>query len=155
LAEHVEIHEVSQQVSDNIAATAGPAVTEEWDAAWDSDDKESTEPKTGSGTASVVGNQKHTADEEEDAIDDDAWGWGDEPIVSTEQSKQEVTQSEDQIDREQGRNHAVTLKENYWTSSMPKPVYDTIVNIYEDGVKLAKSENTPSKLLASPILTNG
>lgn len=150
MAEHVEIHEVSQQISDDIAATSRPVVTEEWDAAWDSDEKESPHPKTGSGTSPSIGNQKHS-EIDDDVVDDDAWGWGDETTDSTDQSKLEENQPEEPKHLEEDRNHAVTLKENYWTSSMPKHVYDTIVNIYEDGVKLAKTEDTPSKLLVFHI----
>ena len=139
---------MSQQESEDIAATSGPAVTEEWDAAWDSDEQESSDPKTESETIPAVSSKKHDKGngDDEDAVDEDAWGWGDEPTESTEQPQPEEKQPEVPKSKEQARMHAVTLKENYWTSSMPKPVYDTIVTIYEDGVKLARSEDTPSLL---------
>jgi len=135
-------------VSEDIAASTRPAVTEEWDAAWDSDEQVSSEPKTKNRAAPATESQIHTEGDVDDEIDADAWGWGDEATDSTEHPQGDEKQPDEQKDNSQGSNHALTLKENYWTSSMPKPVYDTITSIYEDGVKLATSEDTPSKPLA-------
>ena len=114
LAEHVEVHEVSQKVSEDIAAATGPAATEEWNAAWDSDEGESSDTKVGSGTTPIVGTKKHIEDDEEDAVDDDAWGWGDEPTESAEEPQEEEKQAQEPLENIEARNHAVTLKENYW-----------------------------------------
>ncbi|KAH8598209.1 hypothetical protein B0O99DRAFT_616160 [Bisporella sp. PMI_857] len=170
-AEHVETHEISKEASQDIAS-AGVVVSDEWDAAWDSDDNDdhgqgangngpsgasdtlqqqsqgSIPPGLGSPKDQDEANNNH----DDDA--DDAWGWGDDPTESTDIDVQpEDAKAESPIAQNSNRNRAVTMKEMYRISSIPQPVYDSITNICEDGAKLAKTDNSPIASAASGLLT--
>ncbi|KAG9244951.1 centromere/kinetochore protein-like protein zw10 [Calycina marina] len=153
-AEHIETHEVSQEVSADIVSAGSKAVvSDEWDAAWDSDEK-SADPLNDTPPAPLGGTQDAPITIEDDPADDDAWGWGDETTEVPEDTPPEeaepLAESKSKA-KKPNRNHAVTLKETYQTSSMPGPVYESIVNIYEDGVKLSKTDDSPIALATAGL----
>lgn len=94
MAEHTETHEVPTQISEDITA-AGGEEPEEWDAAWDSDEKDAPSPIDGKSTQGVFGKQSveeyntsptsqsqpqnENTETSNDDTEEDAWGWGDEP----------------------------------------------------------------------------
>lgn len=133
-------------------AQPGTADVTDWDAGWDSDEKEQPQAETPTRQIPTAADKEPTtsnthetqADPSPDDDDDaaDAWGWGDddatdEPISDLKpvEDKQQPKQAE--IGSEM---REVTLSEPYWISSIPKPVFDIIKAIYDDGAELTKAE---------------
>ncbi len=166
LAERTEKRMVAREDGNHIATT-GTAVTQDWDDAWDSDGEDTPEDSS-NGTKnrgsveeerrqSSVVKPSPTLDADQQ-IDDaaDAWGWGDDDatdvdptpeqaiIQSPELSSPLVDQHVSPITRE------MTLSEKYWTSSLPRVVFSTVVNVYNDGAKLTQPEYV---LLSFPFLS--
>lgn len=93
--------------------------------------------------------------------DVDAWGWGDEdevpkPVeeerpasVSGESNESPPAKSATPPRRSSAKE--VTLTEQYTISSMPDPVYKTIVDIIEDGVMLTREEHQDNPVTAAAV----
>jgi len=139
-------------------ATTGNLVNQDWDAAWDSDEDEKQEEiPTGANRASLDEQRRHsqlspapnsaqtpTTDNDDDGAD--AWGWGDDDGAEISPVLEHSNADRPQIDRAvTPEMREVTLSEPYWTSSMPKPLFQTITDIYGDGADLTKkgSESIP------------
>jgi centromere/kinetochore protein ZW10 len=127
---------------------AGSADAVDWDAGWDSDEKD--EPPTPniasaakvSGPADTETSQTNPAISEDEDDAADAWGWGDDdttdepvpdskPVDVPERPTQAKTGS---------TTREVTLSEPYWISSIPTQVFDIVKVIYDDGAELTKPE---------------
>ncbi|KAE9366406.1 centromere/kinetochore protein-like protein zw10 [Stipitochalara longipes BDJ] len=149
IAERVEKRMVAREEKENIITT-GTAVTQDWDAAWESDGEAKED--------SSDGRNRHSVDEERkvsevftpspDEVDDaaDAWGWGDDEAAEPEpesgptylpvKKPPPVTQNLAPEVRE------MIISEKYWTTSLPQPVYKTVTTIYEEGAQLTQPETS-------------
>lgn len=98
-------------------------------------------------------------DDEDDGAD--AWGWGDEDDDNEKDEKKEpepmsetpspkATRVESQP-QQRATSREVTLTEKYTISSMPDPVFKTIVDILEDGVSLTKEEHSDNPVTAAAV----
>jgi centromere/kinetochore protein ZW10 len=162
-AEHFERRMVGRDEGKQIAST-GNMVTQDWDAAWESEEEEPLPP--GTNRASVEEERKAsevfspastpaagtpaTADDEDDAAD--AWGWGDEDAVD-EPISEDVVQphpGDNTPHRITPETREVTLSESYKTSSMPQPVLRTVAGIFNDGARLT----SPAYVLSIPLPSN-
>ncbi|KAH6673050.1 centromere/kinetochore protein-like protein zw10 [Halenospora varia] len=168
-AEKVETRMVPRDEGHHISAT-GDVVTDDWDAGWESGEEDNSlkvpearpplmnknsvdEARKLSQTVSAESIIAAAEDEEEDDADDaaDAWGWGDEDAAETEVSpvktkldmktRKQSTSGKSEKPNLAGDVREITLSEKYWTSSMPQPVLDTVLEIYEDGARLTKAAN--------------
>ena len=137
-------------------------VTQDWDSAWDSDhedepDQESIPTKN---RASIEEEKRHSqlttpvmsppgissGDDQDDAAD--AWGWGDDDTTEETLTQKEDPQSAAGSSARLDQKHApemreLTLSEPYWTSSLPKPVLNTVVDLFNDGALLTRPEQVP------------
>jgi centromere/kinetochore protein ZW10 len=155
-AEHTERRMVGRDEGRQIAST-GNMVTQEWDAAWESEEEEPLPPGTNkasleeqrrvSEVPSAVAEAISTPDpmpEDDDGAD--AWGWGDEDAMDEPLSENVVEPPPPPPDQPPVDRHItpetreVTLSEPYQISSMPEPVFKTISGIFNDGAKLASPE---------------
>jgi centromere/kinetochore protein ZW10 len=84
-------------------------------------------------------------------VDDaaDAWGWGDDDDLAQHYDHALVersapppaTEERPPLDRHiTPATKEMTLSEKYWTSSIPGPVYKTVIGIYNDGARLTQAE---------------
>ncbi|KAF4626360.1 hypothetical protein G7Y89_g11800 [Cudoniella acicularis] len=163
-AERVEKRMVPRDEGFHITAT-GTMVTDDWDAAWDSgeDDtstkappkrpslpnKNSTEEARRVSQTVSAGSLTATIEDEDDGAD--AWGWGDEDATETSPIDDEpnilpgvaapATNDSSEQQSLVGDAREMTLSEKYWTSSMPQSVLATVVGIYNDGAILTQPEN--------------
>ncbi|CZR67503.1 uncharacterized protein PAC_17402 [Phialocephala subalpina] len=166
-AERTETRMVARDDGHHIATT-GNTINDEWDAGWDDDEPEppaAPEPN-GHGNGHVKNRSSfeeqrrvsevttpspiELTDNEDDAAD--AWGWGDEDIAEEEALDPIAALAAAQTSAPQSSAPALprritpetremTLSEKYWTSSLPEPVYKTVVQIYNDGAQLTKPES--------------
>lgn len=101
-------------------------------------------------------------DEEDDGAD--AWGWGDEDeelapakeeqasaAPSAPQSSQPSPPKADSPPPRKDSQREVTLTEQYTISSMPNPVFKTIIDIIEDGVMLTREEHQDNPVTAAAV----
>lgn len=101
-------------------------------------------------------------DEEDDGAD--AWGWGDEDeelkpakeeqapaAPSAPQSSQPSPPKADSPRPRTDSQREVTLTEQYTISSMPNPVFKTIIDIIEDGVMLTREEHQDNPVTAAAV----
>ena len=151
-AEHIERQMVGKDEGKQIAAS-GNMVTQDWDAAWDSEEEESLPLGTNRASleearrASEVFSPEPTPVATPAATDDDdaadAWGWGDEDVVG-EPISEDVVESPPQDNPTQNRTNPetreVTLSEKYKTSSIPQPVFKTVTSVFSDGARLTSQE---------------
>jgi centromere/kinetochore protein ZW10 len=170
MAERTETRMVARDEGPDIA-TAGPVVNDEWDAAWDGDEPEPVDPAKPESNGHP--RNRSSLDEERrlseistpspeilQDMDDatDAWGFDDDEAVEEETATS--TAQTEQNDRPplETRNspetREVTLSEKYWTSSLPQPVFNTVVQIYNDGAQLTKPEYIPNTPNANHFSTN-
>lgn len=148
MAHHSERKMVTQD-STSDAAQATNADGTDWDAGWDSDDREEPSeeaPSATPGSTSIGSEITNTltgrpVDEDDDDAAD-AWGWGDDDATDDPAPDHNLVKATQVIKREETepKMQEVTLSEPYWTSSIPKEVFDTIMLIYDDGATLAKPE---------------
>ena len=174
--QRIESRVVARDEGHHIANAAAPASkSQEWDAAWDSD-KEDLETQNGNHLDSP--RNKSSLDEERkasqvytplpdaDSIDDaaDAWGWADEDD-DIETNVEPSNGGDDALKPQftpqpmQPETRQMTLSEKYWITSLPQPVFNTVVDMFNDGASLTKPEVehipvTPAApgLFALPIL---
>lgn len=155
IAERVEKRIVARDEGRHIPYSGGP-MTQEWDAAWDSDaenrDAPSLEEKSvlldDQGRHATASVSAHGVTDEPDDDAADAWGWGDDDQVDSEPIEQQgqipsIDPHALQLELEHDLVPAareVTLSEKYWTSSMPRPLFSTVTGIYDDGARLTKPE---------------
>jgi centromere/kinetochore protein ZW10 len=151
-AEHIERRMVGKDEGKQIA-TSGNMVTQDWDAAWDSEDEEPLPP--GTNRASLEEERKASevfsphpplaappaATDDDEAAD--AWGWGDEDALEDPVSE-DVAEPPSQHNLPHNRispeRREVALSETYKTSSMPQPVFKTVVSVFNDGARLTSPE---------------
>jgi len=144
----------------NQIATTGNMVTQDWDAAWDS---EEDAPRHGDSDRASLEEARKASEisfpKASPLVDDDeaaeAWGWGDEDAeeaVDDPMSNDVVepppsshTTAPHRIALE---TREITLSESYQTTSMPQPVFQTIAGIYNDGARLT----SPACVLRCPYL---
>jgi centromere/kinetochore protein ZW10 len=134
-------------------AQTGTMEVSDWDAGWESEEKEESEIPSGMNRASVEEERRASetyipqlspisspADLDDDAAD--AWGWGDDVIADEPVSEPNPAEEKQpsKNERTTPEMREITLYEPYWTSSIPKPVFDTINVIYHDGAELTKPE---------------
>lgn len=131
-------------------AQAGSIEVADWDAGWETDEKEEPELEVTSGVnhASVEEEPRasessipRTGTSEDDDVAD-AWGWGDDDATDDtvpEPKPVEYTRPLAPGESEPAMRE-MTLSEPYWTSAIPKAVFDTISVIYNDGAELTKAE---------------
>ncbi|PMD34525.1 centromere/kinetochore protein-like protein zw10 [Hyaloscypha variabilis F] len=149
IAERVEKRMVAREEKENIITT-GTAVTQDWDAAWESDGEAKEDN-------SSEARNRHSLDEERKAsevftpeeVDDaaDAWGWGDDDAADPEPEPRPANVPGDEKLSAVTQNLApevreMIISEKYWTTSLPKPVYQTVTTIYEEGAKLTQPETS-------------
>lgn len=165
-AERTETRMVARDDGHHIATT-GNTVNDDWDAAWDGDEPEHTEPSQNghprnrsSFEEEVRASQVSTSpsDEVEATEDDaaDAWGWGDDDTTE-EDAIQAAPADEDEapplVRRISPETREMTISEKYWISSLPQPVFNTVVQIYNDGAQLTKPEYVEHLALRDTCLT--
>lgn len=124
-------------------------VTQEWDAAWDSEEEEPV--PLASNRASLE--EERRASEVTPAVasavtdDDDAadaWGWGDEDAVDqpTAEDVGQPASGDNQPNAQSSpETREVTLSETYYSSSIPQPLFKTIAGIFNDGARLTSPES--------------
>lgn len=159
-AQHVESRMVARDEGLHIATT-GNVVTQDWDAAWDSDEAidpaSQKEPTTPQKAPPPMGSKSNRGSLDEakrySAVtppggsptvgDDeaDAWGWGDDDVVIEHTDHSDPVAADNLEPKLSPETREVTLSEAYYTSSMPKPLLDLIMNIYNDAAHLTKEEN--------------
>jgi centromere/kinetochore protein ZW10 len=148
--------------------STGNMVTQDWDAAWDSDQEDQPEQKSSpsKNRASIEEERRHSeistpvvtplasyVDDQDDAAD--AWGWGDDDVtiddpIAEENNAHSTAEMRPSLDRKHTPElRELTLTEPYWTSSLPKPVLNTVIEIYNDGAKLTRPEYVPSTLFST------
>ncbi|CAG8957033.1 hypothetical protein HYFRA_00012514 [Hymenoscyphus fraxineus] len=170
-ADRIERRMVQRDEGMHIPAK-GNVVNDDWDAAWDSGDDEhpkgspkSTSPPPLKRHRSSIDEERKvsettpaaipTALEEEDEDDGaDAWGWGDED--TTEPEPQEPSLPEPTPPSSEsltGEVREMIIKERYYTSSMPQPVFQTMTAIYEDAARLTRPEYVQMVYEESGLLT--
>lgn len=100
-------------------------------------------------------------DDEDDGAD--AWGWGDEDEELKPAEKQVATVEPEAAPAAAAKaaptsppprkdsQREVTLTEQYTISSMPDPVFKTIVDIIEDGVMLTREEHQDNPVTAAAV----
>jgi centromere/kinetochore protein ZW10 len=152
IAQHFEKKMVAQD-GGMAPAQAGSKEVADWDAGWDSDEKDEPEAEVLAETNSASHDKEHGAfdtqesqaspqpnDDDDDAAD--AWGWGEDD--ATDEAVPDPQPAEDEqhsTHPEKGSEmREVTLSEPYWISSIPKLVFDIIKVIYDDGGELTKPE---------------
>ncbi len=141
-AERFEKRMIAREEGDEIATT-GNLVTQDWDAAWESGgDDEPQEISNGTKNKKSLDEERdYSVGPGEDQVDEeaDAWGWGDEdsPIEPEEAALSERPIPDRHITPD---TREMTLSEKYWTSSLPQPIFKTVVNIFNDGATLKKPE---------------
>lgn len=157
-AERIETRMVARDDGHHIATT-GNTINDEWDAGWDDDEPEPVQPEQNGQFHGHVKNRSSFEEErrvsevttpidagenEDDAAD--AWGWGDddgaeEEAPNTASDLAAAQSSAPALARRiTPETREMTLSEKYWTSSLPQPVYTTVVQIYNDGAQLTKPE---------------
>ncbi|KUJ07758.1 centromere/kinetochore protein-like protein zw10 [Mollisia scopiformis] len=171
-AERKETRMIARDDGHHIATT-GNTVHDDWDAAWDGDEPE-PEPAQNGHTKNRSSFEEELrmsqvsspgpADEEDNEDDAaDAWGWGDDDATADDTAEQVASAEQNQPQALERRispeTREMTISEKYWTSSLPQPVFNTVVQIYNDGAQLTKPESqhipvTPSApgLFALPTL---
>ena len=144
LVERVEKRMVDRDEGRELAsATAGTGVTQDWDAAWDS---EPDQEQATNGTNSTVaeppsrGEPQSDAPAEPPADDDelveDAWGWGEDDETENEPPGDVPTAPAlPQPTRE------IKLSEKYWISSIPQALFGIIQSLYTDAANLSQNEH--------------
>ena len=163
LAHHSEKKMVAQDGSLGPAQTGNTDVTD-WDAGWDSDEKDepiakapvetnpaSAEKELGAPDAQVSQTSATPHEDDDDAAD--AWGWGDDDATDESiQDPKPVREKEHPKRLEIGSAmREVTLSEPYWISSIPKLVFDVIKAIYDDGTELTKPEYVCTRLVSFTV----
>jgi len=133
-------------------ASSANVVTQDWDAAWDSE--EELMPK-GSNRASLEEERKavevsathvpHVQLDDDDEESADAWGWGDEDVVDEPAPENVAGQPShgnptNPHSQPVSQTREITLSETYYHSSMPRPVFKTVADIFNDGARLAGPE---------------
>ncbi|KAK0109492.1 hypothetical protein ONS95_002182 [Cadophora gregata] len=161
IAERIETRMVDRDEGNHIAAT-GTTTTHDWDDAW-SDDGEPTPDTSSKDESNGETRNRGSLDEERratevfspnptpstdaDQIDDaaDAWGWGDDDDANdadvAAESPPVPVSTEKPIDHVTPSTREMTLSEKYWTSSLPRAVYNTVQQVYADGAHLLQPEN--------------
>lgn len=116
-------------------------------------------------TAEIVKKDEESKQANDDDDDGgDAWGWGDDddetekkpeekedmptPVAENQLPKAEPIKASPQ---QKATSREVTLTEKYTISSMPDPVFRTILDILEDGVSLTKEEHSDNPVTAAAI----
>ncbi|PVH71756.1 centromere/kinetochore protein-like protein zw10 [Cadophora sp. DSE1049] len=163
IAERIETRMVARDEGNHIAAT-GTTTTHDWDDAW-SDDGEPTPDNSSKDNSNGETRNRKSLDEErrvtevfsptatptidEDQIDDaaDAWGWGEDDDandgdVAVDHASAQVNTDEKSVESHiTPSTREMTLSEKYWTSSLPRAVYNTVEQVYADGAHLTQPEN--------------
>jgi centromere/kinetochore protein ZW10 len=156
-----------QQHTDNLKSGEVAKREDDWDAGWSDDegkgdensaandkgkdnekssseatDSEDNSPEEGSNwTAGVV---KEAVNDDDDVAD--AWGWGDEDVEEgaekIEEKQVAVPEKTEMLESQSQKmiERTVTMVEEYTISSIPKPVFDTVKQIIDDGEKLTSEE---------------
>ena len=140
-------------------ASSGNVVTQDWDAAWDSEEENPLPSASNRASldeerrASEVTSAATTAAADDDAID--AWGWGDDTDDPIAEVVDQPASRESQLHAQNGPDtREVTLSERYHSSSMPQPVFNTVAGIFKDGARLTTSECVFHHNLPLPHLTS-
>jgi centromere/kinetochore protein ZW10 len=141
--ERVEEHELTEQEGEQVTSNGN-----DWDTAWSDDEKETSNPT--SLDAAIPLNAGSSADSMPDSTQDDeeadAWGWGDdEPVEEAPIEQVSETIPAQQVLKQTNQTvlHALRtgkLTEKYAISSIPKPVFETVVTMVTDGVSLSQKE---------------
>ena len=134
-------------------AQTGSTDVVDWDAGWDSDEKDEPTANIPVETNPVSAKKELEASDtqisqtsappnEDDDDAADAWGWGDDDATDEPtQDLKPVEEKEHPKGPEIGSAmREVTLSEPYWISSIPNLVFDVIKAIYDDGAELTKPE---------------
>ncbi|PMD15693.1 centromere/kinetochore protein-like protein zw10 [Hyaloscypha hepaticicola] len=146
--ERTEKRMVAREQGESIMDT-GTAVTQEWDAAWESDGESKEDESESRNRMSL--DEERQANEmftpSQDEVDDaaDAWGWNDNDDAESESLAEPVTQTVAAPQAAQQlapELREMTLTEKYWVTSFPQPVYTTVSTIYEEGAKLTRPESS-------------
>jgi centromere/kinetochore protein ZW10 len=142
--------------SPHLAAADDTPTEDVWDAAWESDE----EPVKSTGTTPPRFERHRSSLEEEQAatisplpipadIENhadgaaDEWGWGDDEVEAADApANPEPTSANAPLPSTAVGNdlREITIAEKYWTSSMPQPVLETVIKIYEDASALTQEE---------------
>lgn len=86
---------------------------------------------------------------DDEQVDDaaDAWGWGDDDDAIDAEPATELavaqtsTEGKNPLDRHVTPiTREMTLSEKYWTSSLPRAVYSTVEQVYNNGSYLKRPE---------------
>jgi centromere/kinetochore protein ZW10 len=153
IAHHFEKKMVAQDKVVEPVQTRSAEVTD-WDAGWDSDGKDEPKAETQTCANSASVSEKHSTPdaqkiqtnpsvEDDDDGAADAWGWGDDDDVTAEPIPGPLPVEDMQHSSEpeiRSELREMTLSEPYWISSIPKPMFDIIKGIYDDGAELTKPE---------------
>jgi len=161
IAERIETRMIERDEGNHIAAT-GTTTTHDWDDAW-SDDGEPNPDNSSKDDSNGQPRNRKSVDEERratevfspvptpttdaDQIDDaaDAWGWGDDDDANNDvpdaPAPAQVNTEEKIIEHLAPSTREMTLSEKYWTSSLPRAVYNTVEQVYADGAHLTQPEN--------------
>lgn len=152
-ADRIERRMVQRDEGMHIPAKGNVVNEDNWDAAWDSGN-DSPQPSTKSTSPPPIRRHRSSIDEErkvsettpsavptplEDEEDDaaDAWGWGEEDAAEPESLPEPTPPTSDSLT---GEVREMIIKERYYTSSMPQPVFQTMTSIYEDAARLTQPE---------------
>jgi centromere/kinetochore protein ZW10 len=151
---------VPRDEGSHLSETGNITTEDGWDAAWDSGDENS---KANPDPDLTLRRHRSSLDEEravvesslpvpadvtEDDPDDgaDAWGWGEDDgegaDTASAPTNPELTPNITPPPSEAVSNQLreITIAEKYWTSSMPQPVLQTVVRMYEDAATLTQDK---------------
>ena len=160
VAEKVEKRMVEREESSHLSAAGNITAEDGWDAAWDS---ENENDKTTDQPPATMRRHRSSLDEERaivesplpvpvDHIDDnedggaDEWGWGDEDNGEGNNASADINpeptpaMTPEPSVGANGHLREVTIVEKYWTSSMPQPVLQTVIGMYEDAASLTQEK---------------
>lgn len=132
VAEHIESRLLDAVDSAHVEPAEDAAT--DWDNGWGSGDDEDNKPVMNTQKTDVA-----MGEDEENADDADAWGWGDDEAtdVASPTSPSKAASALPKAVSRPGRKE-VCLRENYMSSSIPGPLLATIIRLYEDADKLSK-----------------
>jgi centromere/kinetochore protein ZW10 len=152
---------VPEDESSHLSAAVDVTTEDVWDAAWDGDEenaKSSDEEivRSRDGSPPKLRRHRSSFDEEraakisplplpadiEDNSDEvaEAWGWGDDEAADAPNPELTPANSPPSSQPVANNNREVTIVEKYWTSSMPQPVLEIVIKIYEDASTLTQEK---------------
>jgi centromere/kinetochore protein ZW10 len=147
-AKHYERQMVGKDEGKQIASS-GNMANQDWDAAWNSEEEEPLPQEINRASleeerrASEISPGIPAAPQDDDDDAAEAWGWDDEDAVDEPSSASAVeppSPGNPAPVRIGPETREITLSETYYTSSIPRPLFNTVAGIFNDCARLTSPE---------------